>query len=296
MFSVIVPLYNKQRHIKRTLESILYQSFDEFEILVINDGSTDESLKEVESIDSDKIKTISQKNQGVSVARNNGIKSAKYPYIAFLDADDTWEVDFLKEISLLINDYPTAGMYCSAYNIIYKDTKKLCKSFSRLESNFRGYLDDYFKYAIDQPIVTASSVVIPKNVFDNIGNFKSKYARGEDLDMWTRIALNYKVAYTNLSLANYHKDSDNMATLKKFPLERSSVFESEEMLLSNNNSSVYYKEYMIKSIYIKARYLINEGNSKKARKLLRKYRKTKLNKKLLFKTYLYSYIKKLKRG
>ena len=95
MFSIVIALYNKEETIKKTLSSVMAQEFKDFEVLVINDGSTDASLRIVESFNEDKIKILSTEHKGVAAARNRGIVEAKHPYIAFLDADDWWAPSYL---------------------------------------------------------------------------------------------------------------------------------------------------------------------------------------------------------
>lgn len=95
MISVVIPLYNKEKQIKRTLQSVLTQTFQDFEIVIVNDGSTDNSVIEVEKLKDPRIRLVHQKNAGVSAARNKGIEEAKYELIAFLDADDEWQSEYL---------------------------------------------------------------------------------------------------------------------------------------------------------------------------------------------------------
>lgn len=104
MFSVIIPLYNKESQIKKTLESVLNQTFKDFEIVIVNDGSIDKSIEVVESFDDNRIRIINQNNSGVSQARNRGIIEANRKWIAFLDADDLWKPNKLEKYSKIIND------------------------------------------------------------------------------------------------------------------------------------------------------------------------------------------------
>src|SRR5690554_2358538 len=106
MFSVVIPLYNKEKYISLTLKSVLNQSFKDFEILIVNDGSTDRSVEVVKKFDDSRIRLVDQPNAGVSAARNKGIKEAKFDWVAFLDADDRWDVEFLSEIANAIKKYP----------------------------------------------------------------------------------------------------------------------------------------------------------------------------------------------
>ena len=115
MFSVVIPLYNKAQTIRGTLNSLMQQEFGDFEIIVVNDGSDDNSLEVVEDIKVNKeIRIVSQENRGVSAARNYGIALARFKYIALLDADDEWEPGFLLKIKTAIEKFPDAGFYGAA--------------------------------------------------------------------------------------------------------------------------------------------------------------------------------------
>ena len=118
MFSIIIPLYNKANYITKTIQCVLKQTVQSFEIIIVNDSSTDNSLNIVSNIQDERITIYTKPNGGVSSARNYGIKKAKFDYIVFLDADDLWEEDFLSSINQLIQRYPQAGMYCTGFNKI----------------------------------------------------------------------------------------------------------------------------------------------------------------------------------
>src|SRR5690554_3840739 len=115
MISVVIPLYNKEKSIMNTIQSVLNQTFQDFEIVVINDGSTDKSAEIVEHIKDFRIRLVHQENQGVSAARNRGIKEAKYDWVAFLDGDDWWSDDFLTVLNDLQIKYPDAGIWAGQY-------------------------------------------------------------------------------------------------------------------------------------------------------------------------------------
>ena len=129
--AVIIPVYNNSFSIATTLSSALQQTFTDFEVIIINDGSTDQSLKIIEQYTDDRISIFTQENKGVSAARNLGIEKATAPYIAFLDADDFWFPNHLEELYLLIQDFPDCGMYCNRYKI--KTTEKHFQ-----QTSFRG--------------------------------------------------------------------------------------------------------------------------------------------------------------
>lgn len=207
MFSIIIPLYNKANYIEKAILSVLSQSFEKFELIIVNDGSTDNGNKIVQHISDSRLLLIEQQNSGVSNARNTGVQVAKFDYIAFLDADDWWSPFFLEQMLSLINNFPDAGIYGCKYFWVKNGLPKI--SVNHESPNFEGYIN-YFKaylYAWWMPL-SSISVVIPKSIFDEMNGFKKELKFGEDLDLWLRIALKYKVAYTNQPLAYYNQDVD----------------------------------------------------------------------------------------
>ena len=208
MFSVIIPLYNKAPYIAKAIESVLGQTYRDFEVIVIDDGSTDQSLEVAKTFENKSITIISQPNSGVSTARNNGVKLAKHPYICFLDADDWWHPTFLEEMKRLITDFPDAGIYGSGYYIV-KNGKERIAPIGVPQGFERGIIDYCEVYAktLCMPIWTGA-VIVPKNIFDEEGGFKSQLKLGEDFDLWIRIALKHKVILVNKPLAYYNQDVD----------------------------------------------------------------------------------------
>ena len=129
-YSVVIPLYNKEHYIAGTLRSVLTQTFPDYEVIVVDDGSTDHSLQACKEVRSDKIRIVQQVNQGVSAARNKGIELAEGEYICFLDADDTWHPDYLQNIETIVQKYPQSDIFVTAYRIIYANGR--CKESHRL--------------------------------------------------------------------------------------------------------------------------------------------------------------------
>ena len=208
MFSVIIPLYNKAPYVAKAIESVLGQTYRDFEVIVIDDGSTDQSLEVAKTFENKSITIISQPNSGVSTARNNGVKIAKYPYICFLDADDWWHPTFLEEMKRLITDFPDAGIYGSGYYIV-KNGQERIAPIGVPQGFERGIIDYCEVYAktLCMPL-TSISVVIPKHIFDEERGFKSQLKFGEDFDLWIRIALKHQVILVNKPLAYYNQDVD----------------------------------------------------------------------------------------
>src|SRR5690606_25175563 len=121
-FSIVIPLYNKEAYIEDTIKSVLNQSFQDFEVIIVDDGSTDDSFEKASQFKSGKIKLLKQVNQGVSIARNNGIDNSHAHYIALLDADDLWHENHLNELKKQIDLFPNAGLFCNNYNLFYTET------------------------------------------------------------------------------------------------------------------------------------------------------------------------------
>ncbi|MBD8490484.1 glycosyltransferase family 2 protein [Echinicola sp. CAU 1574] len=206
MFSVVIPLFNKEQHIEKTIRSVLNQTYKEFEIIIVNDGSTDKSLEVLKKFNDNRIRIFSKENGGVSSARNYGIKKSSYQYIAFLDADDTWFEKYLEKMHSLIVQYPQAGMFNSSYEMEFK--KRLITPNSHLEE---GLVANYFKLSISSPISWTSATIVKKEVFEEVGYFPEGMIGGEDVFMWTKVAISYPVVFTPEVLVLYNKEQSNIA-------------------------------------------------------------------------------------
>ena len=204
-FSVIIPLYNKAPYVRKALESVCDQTYRDYELIVINDGSTDNSaivadeyLKATDSID---YKIINQPNAGVSAARNAGVAQAQGEYLAFLDADDWWKPTYLERMSQLIDDYPDAGLYASNY-VYYKPGKTHVAL--NIPTGYINYPKAYYE-GNAMPIWTGATI-IPRKVYDEMGGFPLEIKLGEDFLLWSKIALRYPVTFLNEALAWYNND------------------------------------------------------------------------------------------
>lgn len=212
-FSVIIPLYNKESYISETIESVLNQSFNDFEIIIVNDGSTDLSQSKVELIDDSKIRLHSIKNSGVSFARNFGVSKAQGQLLAFLDADDIWLPNHLQDLKYLFDSYPNCGLYAKAY-ASRKHNQDIISYYNGIPNSslWDGVLDDYFKSSLYNSIAHTSAVAIPKKTFLKLGGFNENYNSGEDIDLWIRLALNYKVAFSNKVSSIYRLTNEQSIT------------------------------------------------------------------------------------
>lgn len=194
-FSVIIPLYNKEKYIEATINSVLTQTFIDYEIIIINDGSTDKSLKKISKYnEQDNITIINQNNSGLSFSRNKGFSLSKGNVIAFLDADDIWHPSFLRVIKSLHDNYPKAVIYGSSYFEIRNHKRlEINVNIDNKLKNTSFILEDFFKANIKQFIPCQSSIALKKESFDK-PPFNEKITYHEDVDFYLKYCEMYKVA------------------------------------------------------------------------------------------------------
>lgn len=209
-FSVIIPLYNKAPYVAKTIQSVFAQTFSDYELVVVDDGSGDHSaeiaLHAMEGRGNCRL--LKQKNAGVSVARNNGVAASSGEYLCFLDADDWWEPAFLEEMANLIESFPDAGIYGSNYTIVNETKHKTRVANIGVEAGFeKGYINYCQAYAKTMYMpLTSISVAIPRPIFDQMKGFPEGIKLGEDFLLWIQIAMRFKVVFLNKPLACYNQD------------------------------------------------------------------------------------------
>ena len=209
-FSVILPLYNKAPYVAKASGSVLSQTFSDYELVIMDDGSKDDSYavasKAIEGRANCRL--LREENAGVSMARNNAAALSKGDYLCFLDADDWWDSSFLEEMTGLIDTCPEAGIYGTGYTIVDDTRKRTRVALIGVESGFeKGYINYCQVYAktLVMPLWTGA-VCIPRAVFDEMQGFPKGIKLGEDFLLWIKIALKYKVAFLNRPLAYYNQD------------------------------------------------------------------------------------------
>lgn len=271
-FSVVIPCFNKEDYIGETLDCVLNQTYTDFEVIVVDDGSEDKSIKVISNYNDERIKIISQVNSGVSKARNTGIEYSKGNYIAFIDADDLWESDHLLKMQEMISKYPNYGLYCSRYSRIY-DGKKISSKFYNIPPENGDYyiVNDYFtKCTFGDNIAWTSAVVVPKKILTDIGGFPMGINRGEDKYVWAIVALYNKVVLYNRTTACYRVVKTGLTGNKQYDIHW--VFEDYMNRIDRSNLDVQ----VLKSIdtYIASRKLnfviplIRQGQYQKSKEIL----------------------------
>ncbi len=205
-FSVVIPLYNNADTIEATLRSVLAQTFSDFEVIVVNNHSTDGGEKIAESLKSDKIVVLSIPQKGVCFARNAGIHAARGEIVAFLDADDLWHPSHLSDLRKLFDVFggdPSVGMFATAYRIVMP-ISKVSMSVVLSGAGDCALIDNYFKYSVPDGFICSDSVSVPKKILEDIGMFnESSNGHGEDLELWAKLSLKYKMAYCPRVSADY---------------------------------------------------------------------------------------------
>ena len=255
-----MPNYNKASFINFSIQSVLTQTYSDFELIIVDDGSTDNSVSIIKSIKDERIRLIEQANSGAAAARNNGIKNARYNYLAFLDSDDIWMPWFLEKMNCLLTNFPDAGAYCCSF---LREKLELNKDYSNYyRDNSNDYIiDNYFNSVLcGSESMTASTTVVKKEVFGKCGVFPVGLSNWEDFDMWLRIALFYDLCYTDCVCAVYN-DVPNSASRNKsnlhapifdnykFFIKKSGIRgkkkKSFKLLVAQKEGHAAYEQYLV---------------------------------------------------
>ena len=211
-FSVIIPLFNKAPYVSKAIGSVFSQTFTDYELVIVDDGSVDDSAEVASKIIEGRSNCclLRQDNAGVSMARNNGVAASCGDYLCFLDADDWWDTNFLEEMSHLIEDFSDAGIFGTNYTIVNETKHKTRVAKIGVKEGFeKGYINYCQSYAktMYMPLWTGA-ICVPRLVFDEMQGFPKGIKLGEDFMLWIQIALKYKVAFLNKPLAYYNQDVD----------------------------------------------------------------------------------------
>ncbi len=255
--SVIIPLYNKEREIAGTLRSVLAQTRQPDEIVIVDDGSTDRSAEIVRSIASPLVRLVPQPNAGECAARNRAIAEARGEYIALLDADDEWEPGFLAEIESMIGEFPGCGLYCTGFSVVSHDGVFPAPGLDR-----RGVVGNFFRDSAHRYIAIPSACCIPRSVFDEVGGFPEGMKMAGDLYMWIKIARRYRVCYSPERLARYSKVASNRSATSYTPERTRYSFEE----LYDPSAPEEEREFIARAALGKALIQSVKGGTEEARR------------------------------
>lgn len=210
MFSVIVPLYNSRDTVSTAVESVLAQSFADFELIVVDDGSTDGGAETLDRVKDPRMRVISQQNRGAGAARNAGAMAARHAWIAFLDSDDCWFEDHLEELDRARRAFPDSGLIGARYLIGLPDGRDVTdRGAGRIER-----IDYIAEVAKGRIVLCCSSVAIRRDVLAETGGFGS-FPNGQDSELWVRIAARWPVAVSRRATAAYRQETGGISDRKR---------------------------------------------------------------------------------
>lgn len=276
-FSVILPLYNKAPYIKATLNSVLQQTFTDFEVIVADDGSTDGSADIVKAFTDNRIRYYLKSNEGVSSTRNFAMEKARGEYFAFLDADDIWYDNHLEECNMAIAALPHLHVFATLLKM-----QNAYGTFMPVYSNLTGgYLqeNDFFTLSLGRTILSSSTTVMHRSVPETTGLFDTSLKTTEDTDYWIRIGMNYRIGVINKitaqqtyvpgSLSNSKYSINNATYFEKFA-ELEKVNPVAKKMLDINRYSLTLRCKMAgeKAAFKKMKSLIAPDNLTLTQKLL----------------------------
>lgn len=223
LISVIIPTFNRKEKVVGAVESVLQQDYDNFELIVVDDGSTDGTKEYLEG-EFKNIKVIRQENKGVSGARNLGIKESKGEYIAFLDSDDRWLADKLsRQISYM--QEKLGYDICHTEEIWYRNGVRVNPM-----KKHQDCAADLFNTSLKICVISTSSAIIKKTVFDDVGLYDESMVACEDYDLWLRITAKYKVLFLAKKLVVKYGGSSDQLSKKYWGMDRFRVFSMGKLL------------------------------------------------------------------
>ena len=267
MISVIVPTYNRAHQLPRTLDSILCQSCSPKEIIVVDDGSTDETLALMTS-EYPEIVFIQQQNTGVSSARNVGIKRASGDWIAFLDSDDEWLPEKLEIQMKALYENPEIKI-CHTNEIWIRNGKRV--NPKKKHEKFGGWI---FQKCLPLCCISPSSVIIHKSIFKEIGLFDYSLPVCEDYDLWLRITARNPVLYIEEPFLIKYGGHEDQLSKKYWGMDRFRIKSLEKIIASRVLSELdenAAKKMLIEKIYIFIQGAQKRGNLKEVKKFKEQY-------------------------
>ncbi len=280
LFSVVIPAYNAEKFIHRSIGSVLGQTFDDFEVVVVNDGSRDATWERIGEITDPRVHAVSQENGGVSVARNTGIMHAKGDYVCFLDADDEYLPDHLKIFATLIERYPTRGFFASNFCVSdIDDAEKV--TMPECTGEVFVYENVVEQILIQSELICTGCVCIRRELFEKYGMFVPGVKLGEDTDMWRRVYVHTGLVFSDR--ATFKCNRDGSAATRSYsrrfevdPLGRLPQFLADPEISDAVKESLKTEHEMVKTQVVRSYLFV--GDRKSARELMRTVDRTRIPK------------------
>lgn len=234
-FSVIIPTFNRVKFLKKAVDSVLGQTFDDLELIVVDDGSTDGTKELISSYTDERIKYLHGTNRGVASSRNRGLFQSKGLFIAFLDSDDYWLNVKLEKIKEHIDSYPEIKVFHTE-EIWYRRGELLNQRRKHKKPS-----GDVYKKALPLCCISISTAVIKKEVFERIGAFDEDFEACEDYDFWLRVTNEYEIKLIPEYLTIKDGGRPDQLSSRIWGLDRFRIKALEKMLSSGKLSSDAYK-------------------------------------------------------
>lgn len=214
MVSVIIPTYNRLEYLARAIESVRAQTFADWELIVVDDGSDDGSAQMVEALGDPRIQLIRQPRQGVSAARNRGIQAARHPWIALLDSDDRWQPTKLERQVAVLQSEPE-------YRLIHSDEIWIRRGRrvnpKKIHRKYGGWI---YHRCLPLCVISPSSVLIERRLLDKVGHFDEGYPVCEDYEMWLRICCRHPVRFVDEPLTVKYGGHSDQLSRSRWGLDR----------------------------------------------------------------------------
>lgn len=269
-FTVVIPLYNKENYVEDTLRSVLAQTFADYEVLIIDDCSTDNSLNVVTPYLSEKVRLIShQKNSGLSASRNTGIRNAGAQWITFLDADDTWKPQLLEAFRQMIGQFPGQCIFGTNYHEVYPGgvVRKPKNNTAGLAEDATLVVTDFFRRNRQQGFFIHSGICFHKKVYETVGYYDEHINFAEDLDFNIRAFNTFDLVYRNSRLVNYTMQSENQLTHSSILGKTLPDYDRYETLAAKNPDMKGYLDF---ERYVIAKHLKSDGDTQKYKEIVAK--------------------------
>lgn len=287
-FSVIIPAYNAANFIQRSVRSVLNQTFSDFEIIVVNDGSKDATYEKAVSISDARLIVIDKQNEGVSVARNTGIQAARGEYICFLDADDEYLPEHLAILADSIEEHKDKAFFSTRFCMsMMADNEKIdMPTVTGETAYYDNVIEEIFRFS---ELIWTGCVCIRKEMFNKYGMFEPGVRLGEDTDMWKRVYVH--TGLVAIDVVSIKRNRDGSEATKQYirsfeadPLHRMPMFLNDDTIADNVKESLK-TEHELQKLSVVRSYLFT-GDKTKAKAQMQLLNKERISRKRLFITLL----------
>ncbi|MBU2514762.1 glycosyltransferase [bacterium] len=250
MISVIIPTYNRSKSVAKAVESVLAQTYIDFELIVIDDGSEDDTINQLKTFDDNRLQVSRLKHSGVSAARNEGVKQCKGDIITFLDSDDLWLKNKLQRQIQFHREHPDI-LISQTQEIWIRNGQRVNPKFKHIKP--QGYI---FSESLHLCTITPSSVLMTKELFQEFGGFDENLSACEDYDLWLKIAAKYQVGLIDDYLVTKYGGHEDQLSQSFIAMDRFRIYSLGKLLLSQNISAIQ-QQLVIEVLSQKTNILLN---------------------------------------